>query len=55
MCSKVTNHMVGGEGGTLKPALGESWKNVPHVRLQFSRDLATSIYGVYILKHPCMV
>lgn len=27
----VTNHMVSGEGGTLKRALGESWKNVPHV------------------------
>ncbi|KAJ0734622.1 putative ATP diphosphatase [Helianthus annuus] len=50
----VTNHMVSGEGGNLKPALGESWKNVPHVQLQFSRDHATNIYGVYILKHPYM-
>ncbi|KVI03580.1 DNA recombination and repair protein Rad51, C-terminal, partial [Cynara cardunculus var. scolymus] len=29
-----------GEGGTLKPALGESWKNIPHVRLQLSQDHA---------------
>ncbi|KAI7733447.1 hypothetical protein M8C21_014506 [Ambrosia artemisiifolia] len=54
MCFKVINHMVSGEGGALKPALGESWKSIPHVRLQFSRDHATNIYGVYILKHPYM-
>ncbi|KAD3336404.1 hypothetical protein E3N88_31923 [Mikania micrantha] len=50
----VTNHMVSGEGGILKPALGESWKNIPHVRLQFSREHAANIYGVCILKHPYM-
>ncbi|KAI3667628.1 hypothetical protein L6452_42699 [Arctium lappa] len=50
----VTNHMVGGEGGTLKPALGESWKNVPHVRLQLSQDHARNIYAVQILRHPYM-
>ncbi|XP_076891072.1 DNA repair protein RAD51 homolog 4-like [Bidens hawaiensis] len=50
----ITNHMVSGEGGSLKPALGESWKNIPHVRLQFSRDHTTNIYRVYILKHPYM-
>ncbi|KAJ9543650.1 hypothetical protein OSB04_023357 [Centaurea solstitialis] len=51
----VTNHMVGGEGGTLKPALGESWKNVPHVRLQLSQDHASKGYAVQILRHPYMV
>lgn len=50
----VTNHMVGGEGGSLKAALGESWKNIPHVQLQLSRDHATNIYGVFILRHPYM-
>ncbi|KAI3811619.1 hypothetical protein L1987_21345 [Smallanthus sonchifolius] len=50
----VTNHMVSGEVGNLKPALGESWKNIPHVRLQFSHDHATNVYGVCILKHPFM-
>ncbi|PWA59538.1 Rad51 domain-containing protein [Artemisia annua] len=51
----VTNHMVSGEGGTLKPALGESWKNVPHVRLQFSRDHASNFYVLHVLRHPFMV
>nr|XP_043609950.1 DNA repair protein RAD51 homolog 4 isoform X2 [Erigeron canadensis] len=50
----VTNHMVSGEGGIPKPALGESWKNIPHVRLQVSQDHASNTYGVYILKHPYM-
>ncbi|XP_024975131.1 DNA repair protein RAD51 homolog 4 isoform X2 [Cynara cardunculus var. scolymus] len=50
----VTNHMVGGEGGTLKPALGESWKNIPHVRLQLSQDHARNVYAVQILRHPYM-
>ncbi|KAL8516189.1 hypothetical protein ACS0TY_014750 [Phlomoides rotata] len=26
----VTNHMVAGEAGISKPALGESWKSIPH-------------------------
>ncbi|XP_071720337.1 DNA repair protein RAD51 homolog 4 isoform X1 [Rutidosis leptorrhynchoides] len=47
----VTNHMVSGEGGNLKPALGESWKNIPHVRLQLSWDHA-STSCVRILRHP---
>ncbi|KAI3489945.1 hypothetical protein L1887_45859 [Cichorium endivia] len=50
----VTNHMVGGEGGNLKPALGESWKNIPHVRLQISCNHATNNYAVCILRHPYM-
>ena len=31
-----TNHMVG-SGTTPRPALGESWKNQPHTRLQLIR------------------
>ncbi|GJX69103.1 DNA repair protein RAD51 homolog 4 isoform X1 [Tanacetum coccineum] len=50
----VTNHMVSGEGGTLKPALGESWKNVPHVRLQLSRDHASNFSILHVLRHPFM-
>ena len=52
---KVTNHMVGGDGGTSKPALGESWKSVPHVRLQLSRLQGSNICNVSIRKHPSMV
>ncbi|KAJ4842281.1 DNA repair protein rad51d [Turnera subulata] len=47
----VTNHMVGGDGGHLKPALGESWKSIPHVRLLLSRDLQSNICNISILKH----
>ncbi|CAL9077873.1 unnamed protein product [Musa acuminata var. zebrina] len=47
----VTNHMVGGEGGSLKPALGESWKNIPHVRLSLSHDQGSNVCNVSILKH----
>ncbi|XAR60535.1 ATP diphosphatase [Bertholletia excelsa] len=39
----VTNHMVSGEGGNSKPALGESWKSVPHVRIQLSREHGSNI------------
>ncbi|XP_050204483.1 DNA repair protein RAD51 homolog 4 isoform X2 [Mercurialis annua] len=48
----VTNHMVAGDGGNLKPALGESWKSIPHVRLQISRDCENNIHHIIILKHP---
>ncbi|KAK2989683.1 hypothetical protein RJ640_015532 [Escallonia rubra] len=51
----VTNHMVGGEGGTLKPALGESWKSMPHVRLHLFRDSKSSICNMSILRHPYIV
>ncbi|XP_066398167.1 DNA repair protein RAD51 homolog 4-like isoform X2 [Miscanthus floridulus] len=34
----VTNHMVSAGNGAVKPALGESWKAVPHVRLVISRE-----------------
>ncbi|KAF5447023.1 hypothetical protein F2P56_032608 [Juglans regia] len=51
----VTNHTVGGEGGISKPALGESWKSIPHVRLRLSHDQGSSIYNVSVFKHPSMV
>ncbi|XP_020101806.1 DNA repair protein RAD51 homolog 4 isoform X2 [Ananas comosus] len=47
----VTNHMVGGEGGIIKPALGESWKNIPHVRLVVSRDQQSNVFTATVLKH----
>ncbi|ONK76985.1 uncharacterized protein A4U43_C02F1930 [Asparagus officinalis] len=47
----VTNHMVSGEGGSLKPALGESWKSVPHVRLLLSRNQGSNIGNMSVLKH----
>ncbi|XP_057955711.1 DNA repair protein RAD51 homolog 4 isoform X5 [Malania oleifera] len=51
----VTNHMVGGEGGVLKPALGESWKCIPHVRLLLSPDRASNICNISLLKHPYII
>nr|GMD14169.1 DNA repair protein RAD51 homolog 4 isoform X1 [Ipomoea batatas] len=51
----VTNHMVAGEAGILKPALGESWKSIPHIRLLLSRDSARHISSISVLKHPNMV
>ncbi|KAK1321724.1 hypothetical protein QJS10_CPA03g01463 [Acorus calamus] len=41
----VTNHTVGGEGGIPKPALGESWKSIPHVRLLLSPDYGSDMYN----------
>lgn len=54
---KVTNHTVGagGEGGKTKPALGETWKSIPHVRLMLSRDQKNSNCTISILKHTSMV
>jgi len=52
---KVTNHVVGGEDGVSKPALGESWKSVPHVRLLFSQDCGSNVCNISLLKHPSMV
>ncbi|XP_031743460.1 DNA repair protein RAD51 homolog 4 isoform X5 [Cucumis sativus] len=52
--STVTNHTVGGDRGTSKPALGESWKSVPHVRLQLSRDAGSNVCQASILKHSSM-
>ncbi|XP_021912570.1 DNA repair protein RAD51 homolog 4 [Carica papaya] len=51
---KVTNHTVGGEGGISKPALGESWKSIPHVRLLLSRDHGNNVCSISVLKHPSM-
>ncbi|WOK96938.1 hypothetical protein Cni_G05646 [Canna indica] len=51
----VANHMVGGEGGNLKPALGESWRSIPHVRLLLSRDQGSNICNVSVLKHTIIM
>ncbi|XP_024032178.1 DNA repair protein RAD51 homolog 4 [Morus notabilis] len=50
----VTNHTVGGEGGAPKPALGEYWKSIPHVRLMLSRDRGNNTCSISILKHSSM-
>ncbi|XP_006305443.2 DNA repair protein RAD51 homolog 4 [Capsella rubella] len=52
----VTNHTVGagGEGVKTKPALGETWKSIPHVRLMLSRDHKNSNCTISILKHTSM-
>ncbi|MCH80004.1 DNA repair protein RAD51 4-like [Trifolium medium] len=52
--SWVTNHVVGGDDGNSKPALGESWKSVPHVRLLLSRDCGGKVCNMSIIKHPAM-
>ncbi|KAM3213867.1 hypothetical protein ACQJBY_066354 [Aegilops geniculata] len=49
----VTNHMVAGNGAP-KPALGESWKAVPHIRLMISRDRGSNICTTTILKHTLL-
>ncbi|CAA7398154.1 unnamed protein product [Spirodela intermedia] len=54
LCVLVTNHMVGGEGGLPKPALGESWKSIPHVRLLLSREHGSHISTVSVLRHTSM-
>ncbi|KAL2239771.1 UNVERIFIED_CONTAM: DNA repair protein RAD51 [Sesamum indicum] len=51
----VTNHMVAGEAGSSKPALGDSWKSIPHVRLLLHRYRATNDSCISILKHPYLV
>lgn len=51
----VTNHMVGGEGGISKPALGESWKSISHVRLQLYPECGSKTCRIRILKHPSVV
>ncbi|KAL3850713.1 hypothetical protein ACJIZ3_012595 [Penstemon smallii] len=43
--------MVAGEAGISKPALGESWKNIPHVRLMLSRRHGTNVSSISLLKH----
>ncbi|KAJ0236016.1 DNA repair protein RAD51 4 [Hirschfeldia incana] len=51
----VTNHTVGaGESGKTKPALGETWKSIPHVRLMLSRDHMNNSCTISVLKHTSM-
>lgn len=50
----VINHMVSGERGTSKPAMGESWKCIPHVRLQLSRSPRSRICSISLLRHTSM-
>ncbi|CAL4957094.1 unnamed protein product [Urochloa decumbens] len=47
----VTNHMVSAGNGSVKPALGESWKAVPHVRLVISHECGSNICTATLLKH----
>ncbi|KAH9620921.1 hypothetical protein KSS87_011027 [Heliosperma pusillum] len=55
VCVLATNHMVAGEGGSAKPALGESWKMIPHVRLLLAHDRETNSCNISVLKHPSIV
>ncbi|KFK32439.1 hypothetical protein AALP_AA6G241700 [Arabis alpina] len=51
----VTNHTVAaGEDGKTKPALGETWKSIPHVRLMLSREHNNNNCTISILKHTSM-
>ncbi|CAL5080297.1 unnamed protein product [Urochloa decumbens] len=50
----VTNHMVSAGNGAVKPALGESWKAVPHVRLVISRECESNICTATVLKHTLL-
>ena len=45
--------MVSAGNGAVKPALGESWKTVPHVRLMISRE--NNICTATVLKHTLLV
>lgn len=51
----ITNHIVVDKTGTSKPALGESWKSMPHVRLLLSRDPVSNICDISLLKHTSTV
>ncbi|KAG6549630.1 hypothetical protein Mapa_008608 [Marchantia paleacea] len=50
----ITNHTVAGDGGQPKPALGGSWKSVPHTRLMLSHDSSSDVYTISFLKHTSM-
>ncbi|CAN6179881.1 unnamed protein product [Urochloa humidicola] len=50
----VTNHTVSAGNGVVKPALGESWKAVPHVRLVISRECESNICTATVLKHTLL-
>jgi len=47
--------MVSAGNGAVKPALGESWKAVPHVRLVISREHGSNICTATVLKHTLLV
>ena len=47
--------MVSAGNGAVKPALGESWKAVPHVRLMISRECESNICTATVLKHTLLV
>ena len=47
--------MVGGEGGVPKPALGESWKVIPRVRVLLARNASCRVSTLSVLKHTSMV
>ncbi|KAF8724286.1 hypothetical protein HU200_021314 [Digitaria exilis] len=51
----VTNHTVSAGNGAVKPALGESWRAVPHVRLVLSRECGSNICTATVLKHTLKV
>lgn len=39
----------------MKPALGETWKAMPNVRLLLVRDFSSSLCHVFVMKHTTMV
>lgn len=47
--------MVSAGNGALKPALGQSWRTVPHVRLMLSYDRGRHICTATVLKHTLLV
>ncbi|GJP41099.1 hypothetical protein CLOM_g1149 [Closterium sp. NIES-68] len=50
----ITNHSVSSEDGTFKPALGESWKVTPHVRLVLDRDYDSDYCQFTLARHLCL-
>ncbi|CAI5466888.1 unnamed protein product [Closterium sp. Yama58-4] len=50
----ITNHSVSSEDGTFKPALGESWKVTPHVRLVLDRDYDSDYCQITLARHPSL-
>ncbi|KAL6864912.1 hypothetical protein ACP4OV_016063 [Aristida adscensionis] len=50
----VSNHMVSAGNGAHKPALGLSWKTVPHVRLVTYRGRGSNICTATVLKHTLL-
>ncbi|XP_024535226.1 DNA repair protein RAD51 homolog 4 isoform X2 [Selaginella moellendorffii] len=54
ICVLITNNTVAAEDEELKPALGESWKSVPHVRLMLAKDHDNNSCTVTLLKHTSL-